>query len=1683
MGSRPGTVQLAGRYRVLSKLGEGAFAEVFRVRDELLGREVALKRFRTENLTPEALEILRQEFLLLTRLHHRGILQVHDVSVAGEEPFFTMEYLRGPDLRQGLRDGVAGPLPAPRMQAAIAALLAILSTLRYLHAKGVVHGDLKPSNVLYRAPISDANDPGDDVVLVDFGLHLPKLRGAGITGTLDYLAPEQLSSGALDAATDLFSLGVLFYEILAGEQPWEGKDALLRVQARGAAVPALAGRVADLPEGLGEVVHRLLATDRSLRYRTAEEVQRDLLLVGGRDEADAAAVLRRDFQFDPALVGRESQLTLLRDHAAAAGKSGTGRLVALVADPGLGGRRLQRALREQVHASGGLVVICSAASGDVQGTVDGIIRRLEGDAAAATDEERSLRQDLKRVLDGFRPARDRADDLSARRQEIFERLARWAGAALRRRSNEGSEAVWIVEDVHGADAASQDCIRHLAGGVARLPVLLLLVGERGAWLDEVEQESRLVLEGLDREQTEAALRANFPDLQQPAAVAAVVHERVQGNLLLFDLLVTEQVRSGALAYGARGWVADLEALRSSRLPASATDALQTRLDSLAPGQQEVLSAAALFGSRFDACWVAATLGHSEADVLAALESLLPLDVVVREESPVTAPVYRFAHPSLLELVLQTLPPGRLRSLRCSAADHLRRELARGQEQARAPLAQLCDELRQTAEAARLYEELGRRVRLQPEAAFTHLSRAVELLQRARQPASQELLQTLEEQALVVGHYQEALQAQRKLLRRSAGDASARAAVLVRMARVEQLLGERRAARRRAQQALDLVPAARMGTTGVEANRILPKVARLEGKYEEAERLYSEAVELAEKQSRESLIRVLTSQGEFFLRRGDPDRAEKGFRRCLDLARTGKERFLLPGIYVGLGQLWMDRNPAEAVAPLEKAVELAREQAQVPVELSAYYNLGIVFTDLALLDRARDSYLHAQELVRRQKGVMEARIEAQLGNLARERGDFRQADAHYRQFIDKARVLPEGSPILLLHRVNRALLALARGEAQEGLDDLRRHEADYPDTYPRALMAYQRTRARLELEVGEREEAQRRARRVAELAERHQDPYFRIGAAMLQGELASNGADPRSGQEKLVEARRLATQMGNRRLEAEVSLLLAEILVERPELGGDPRAPLEQAREVLERAGMRPALERVARLTRRLQGTPEWVAAHRPARTAKELSTLYRVSEIIRTHQSLDDLFSKLLDTAIDLMAAERGFVFLTRQGSRRLDPCASRGGDRAVLRDAGQISRNILKATVQDAAPVFSTNAMTDERFRSNQSVLNYGIRSFICVPLLLPDRVLGTLYVDHRKLDSLFGQSDADFLMAYANFAAAAIANALVQGKLTQEVHHLRREVRQSREKDLMVGDSPAMQEVRELIERIGPTDSNVLVRGESGTGKELVARALHAQSKRAQGPLVAVNCAALPESLVESELFGVMHGAATDVSERPGRFEEAQGGTLFLDEIGDLSLSAQAKILRAIQSRRIQRLGSSRSVDLDIRLVAATHADLEAAMVAGTFRDDLYYRLNVVEICLAPLRERREDVATMVRHFVDRFCREQGKSRLGIESDTLASYLNHGWPGNVRELRNAVERAVLLAQEDHLPPFVPASAHERGATDLLEAFERGHDEKQVKRAYAQLVYQHLGGNKRRACRILGIDYKTLQNRLSSDA
>ena len=330
----------------------------------------------------------------------------------------------------------------------------------------------------------------------------------------------------------------------------------------------------------------------------------------------------------------------------------------------------------------------------------------------------------------------------------------------------------------------------------------------------------------------------------------------------------------------------------------------------------------------------------------------------------------------------------------------------------------------------------------------------------------------------------------------------------------------------------------------------------------------------------------------------------------------------------------------------------------------------------------------------------------------------------------------------------------------------------------------------------------------------------------------------------------------------------------------------------------------------------------------------------------------------------------------------------------------------------------------------------------------------------------------------------ALREAALRQEVTRLRREVHKEYSFHQILGKSKPMQQVFDLIRRVADSSTNVLITGESGTGKELVAKAIHYNSERRDAPFVPVNCAAIPEALLESELFGHMKGAFTDAKgDKRGLFEEAQKGTLFLDEISELPLMLQAKILRAIQEREIRRVGATRSMPVDVRIIAATNLHLAEEVKAKRFREDLYYRLNVIEIHLPPLRERREDIPMLVEAFLKKCAEASHKNLRGMNETALALLVDYPWPGNVRELENVIERAVTLARSekivpDDLPPAIQGSRGDRTVID--EAAERILPLADVEKEYILRILEKTGGNKYQTAQTLGIDRKTLYRKLA---
>ena len=492
-----------------------------------------------------------------------------------------------------------------------------------------------------------------------------------------------------------------------------------------------------------------------------------------------------------------------------------------------------------------------------------------------------------------------------------------------------------------------------------------------------------------------------------------------------------------------------------------------------------------------------------------------------------------------------------------------------------------------------------------------------------------------------------------------------------------------------------------------------------------------------------------------------------------------------------------------------------------------------------------------------------------------------------------------------------------------------------------------------------------------------------------------------------------------------------------------------------------AQEAVDRHSRRMLATLE-----KGGQTAAELKGLLEVSKAVNGCRTLEQLGRRLLPPLLEAIPGERAALLLLDSG--RDDFVALHAVGRRKERASFTVSRTALERAVSRQMAMLCRDVPESEELSDSESLHNSGVRSLLCAPLQDRERAVGVLYIDTAEAGADFQQSHLLLLAAAAAIASEALQNARYVEWLEKE----RRRLQAVQMEHGMVGESALMRQVLELISRVAPTESTVLIRGESGTGKGLAARALHCASPRADRPFLIINCAALSETLIESELFGHEKGAFTGaVARRIGKVEAAGGGTLFLDEVGELSGAVQSKLLRVLESGEFERLGSNCTLQGDVRLIAATNRDLEKAIQQGDFRQDLFYRLNVISFSMPPLRRRRRDIPLLARHFAALHSRRLKRPGLALSPEALGCLQRYDWPGNVRELSNAIERAAVLASSDMMrPEDLPENVIE-AATARKEAPSRYHEAiSQLKRSLIIEAVEASAGNVTKAAGPLGL-------------
>jgi transcriptional regulator with GAF, ATPase, and Fis domain len=475
--------------------------------------------------------------------------------------------------------------------------------------------------------------------------------------------------------------------------------------------------------------------------------------------------------------------------------------------------------------------------------------------------------------------------------------------------------------------------------------------------------------------------------------------------------------------------------------------------------------------------------------------------------------------------------------------------------------------------------------------------------------------------------------------------------------------------------------------------------------------------------------------------------------------------------------------------------------------------------------------------------------------------------------------------------------------------------------------------------------------------------------------------------------------------------------------------------------------------------------------------LFEFSDRLMHVRDLTELLDALMDAVIQITNADKGFLILAE--GETLDIKVARNLNRENIADAiTQLSDSIIAKVVRSRKPVIISDAMHDDEFSAAKSVMHLKVSSVICVPLLDRGRLLGLIYVGNDSIRDLFQEDTLRVLTVFASQAALIVANALLLNELRHDNKRLSDRLEQYRFGEI-VGTSPPMQQVFRKVEKIAPTDISVLITGETGTGKELIAREVHNRSPRATKPFITINCGAIPENLLESELFGHVKGAFTGaVANKQGKFQAADGGTLFLDEIGEMPIELQVKILRALQERVVFRVGDTRPETCDIRILAATNRDLEKEIANGRFREDLYYRLNVVNVELPPLRVRGDDVLVIARYLISRYSREYDSKVKSLSPNAAVAIRKHNWPGNIRELENRIKKAIVLCESTVIGP------DDLGLTgDALPQILTLADAKdKFQRDYINEVLALNNGNRTKTARDLGVDPRTVFRHLEKE-
>lgn len=1597
---------LDNRYQILQEIGSGGIGKVFKVTDCVTGETVALKVLLSQEA--ELVDRFKKEFLLLRRLDHPNIAKAHDFGITGRgEPFFTMEYIEGGDWKSFLQ-----PLDYSKFWPL---LLHICATLDFLHCQRIIHGDLKPSNIL----ITDSAAGEPIPKFTDFGFaEYGEAREPGWwKGTLSYLAPEVIRGERYGCQADLYSLGVLMYETLFGKRPFDeeepGELAKSHLEKE-----VIIPNQPPVTEGLKNLILKMLEKDPIDRCFSAREILDEVKRLSGSQAKDLLATLANGLISSGDFVGREEELSVLKEALKQASKAKI-TPVLILGESGIGKTRLLEEFKARAQMEGASVLVMSLGSR----------RSWEVLGGPKVDLLEKVSQPAVLIVEHLENAEDA--ELGFLRDLIHQAQDRKVLPCI----SITNELTCSEEDRRACEIE-----REIASG----------------WEDEI---TRIRLENMSEGEAGRLVRSMFAFKQKQDEIAAAVYEKTRGSPLLIKELMGWLISEKQIRRRNGQWAVELEQIDAAPVPEELAKKIDRRLSRLNQDELDLLSTASVLGlgSEIDAL---SEISGVDPDVFQkGLENIVAERILVRSAAPSEQDGVCFPNGFTRDFVYEQIDVTKRRDLHRRVGRYLEEKRASETERR---LGQLAHHFYQagddapalkyallTAEKAEssgkttqaiiqylrvleLYdrcpfppskpkEELYRSLAEQYEAdgsyekSLHYFQKALELC-KAKDLNDRKLAQIYRRMARIHGkksEHEKSIQLHHQALRLSNPEDSPKeyASLLIDIARDHRNKGEYQEALERLEDAMSALeggqPSEEMGT----ALSCLAGVHWSMGNYPGAFQSLCKSLDIFQKLSQiQKTAECHIALGLLLRSEGHPDKALGYYQRALAVMERFSDPYKLSVLENNLAIIHMDLNRwDQALECLSRSVELKKQISDLKGLASSYNNLGLIYLKMGLFNKASEHFAAALELSQETRDRSSVgSIYYNLADLHRCRQEWREASHYLEKSLKIARELGEESRLAdcLLLSGKMSIDQLDFGAGKQSLDQAAKVFTKVKNRFgeTEAKLAV----AELALRMKNLRGAQKSLSQARPFMESIGNKWFEGRFKKVCGSLSRAKGERDKCLSWLLESSGIFKELGARFELAKLYLELGKVKMEMGRVK-EARTYLREALSMFEKSEVDGKRKEAEALLKQVKEMGE-------AENAR-IQTFYRLADLLNSVWDTDELLSKALELVIELLNAERGAIILYSEQDKSFEVKTSRGLEEETSEDAIAISRRILTDVIESDSPLIVENAAKNEEFAASKSVRMYNILSILCVPLRTKSRLIGTVYLDHRSLPSVFSSEDVDFLKAFASLIAIAIEKSELYVKANEEIFQLKGVLHSFHQYPHIVGNSAKMQEIFNLVERIADSKASVLIYGESGTGKELIAHLIHTRSQRKDGPFIRVNCAALPETLLESELFGIEEKTATGVGFRKGKFELADGGAIFLDEIGDMSLSVQAKVLRVLQEKEFERVGGQRPIKVDIRIISATNMDLQKKVEEGTFRKDLYYRLNPIVINIPALRDRKDDIPYLVQHYAEKFSKENSKPQIEVTRKIIAALQSHSWPGNVRELEHLIESATLLSESGEFP------------------------------------------------------------------